>query len=126
MRNLKAKCYAKGSEKTKSVTELLKIPVIHLNDLGWPNTLNQKKTHCSNHYVWQRGEHVRNHCVREKSIFYFNWLTNERGFDQNGGTIISEFNDLCLDNDNGITQCVKKMKPSSPVVSACSERSTLD
>ena len=106
-----AKFYEKVSEKTKLLTELLERPVIDLNDLGCPEILNKKnKTHCSNHFVWQRGEHLQNHCAREKSIFYFNWLTIERGIDQAGGTIISEFNDLCLDNDNGITQRVDKEK----------------
>ena len=43
MRNPKAKFYAKGSEKTKLLTELLERPVMDLNDLGCPKIFNKKK-----------------------------------------------------------------------------------
>ena len=111
LRNPTARFYSKGSEKSKLLSELLERPVIDLNDLGCPKTANiRNKTRCPNHFVRQNGECLGNHCAREKSIFYFNWLTNERGVDQAGGTVVSEFNDLCLDNNNGITQRVDKEK----------------
>ena len=35
--------------------------------------------------------------AKEKAISYFNWLTNEREIDESGGTVVTEFNNLCLD-----------------------------
>ena len=96
LRNPGAKFYAKGAEKIKFLTELLKCPVIDLNSLECPSiSVNYFTQSCQNH---SNGKNIFNkHSAKEKAIFYFNWLTNERGVDENGGTVVTEFNNLCLD-----------------------------
>ena len=57
--------------------------------------MNYFTKNCQNH---SKGENIFNkHCAKEKAIFYFNWLTNERGIDESGSTLVAEFNNLCLD-----------------------------
>ena len=95
LRNPGAIFYAKGAEKVKFLSELLECPVIDLNSLECPSiSLNYFTQNCQNH---SKGKNIFNkHCAK-KAIFYFNWLTNERGIYESGGTVVTEFNNLCLD-----------------------------
>ena len=96
LRNPGAIFYAKGADKVKFLSELLECPVIDLNSLECPSiSLNYFTQNCQNH---SKGKNIFNkHCAKEKAIFYFNWVTNERGIDESGGTVVTEFNNLCLD-----------------------------
>ena len=96
LRNTGAIFYAKGAEKVKFLSELLECPVIDLNSLECPSiSVNYFTQNCQNH---SKGKNIFNkHCAKEKAIFYFNWLTNERGIDESGGTVVTKFNNLCLD-----------------------------
>ena len=60
------------------MSELLECPVIDLNSLECPPiSVNYSTQNCQNH---SKGKNIFNkHCAKEKAIFYFNWLTNERG-----------------------------------------------
>ena len=100
LRNPGAIFYAKGAEKVKFLSELLECPVIDLNSLECPSiSVNYFTQNCQNH---SKGKNIFNkHCAKEKAIFYFNWLTNERGIDESGGTVVTEFNNLCLDYGDG-------------------------
>ena len=88
--------YAKGAEKVKFLSELLECPVIDLNSLECPSIfVNYFTQNCQNHS--NCNNNFNKHCAKEKAIFYFNWLTNERGIDESGGTVVTELNNLCLD-----------------------------
>ena len=88
--------YAKGAEKVKFLSELLECPVTDLNSLECPSiSVNYFTQNCQNH---SKGKNIFNkRCAKEKTIFYFNWFTNERGIDESGGTVVTEFNNLCHD-----------------------------
>ena len=88
--------YAKGAEKVKFLSELLECPVIDLNSLECPSiSVNYFTQNCQNH---SKGKNIFNkHFAKEKAIFYFNWLTKERGIRESGGAVVTEFNILCLD-----------------------------
>ena len=58
---------------------------------------------CGNHSSTQRGI-FKNHCAREKACFYFDWLNNERGIDESGSTLVSEFDYLRLEHKGGDTE----------------------
>ena len=61
--------------------------------------MNYFTQNCQNH---SKGKNNFNkHCAKEKAIFYFNWLTNERGIDEGGSTLVTEFNNLRLDYGDG-------------------------
>ena len=96
LRNPGAIFYAKGEEKVKFLSELLECPVIDLISLECPSiSVNYFTQNCQNH---SKGKNLFNkHCAKEKAIFYFYWLTNERRIDESGGTDVTEFNNLCLD-----------------------------
>ena len=96
LRNPSAIFYAKGAEKVKFLSELLQCPVIDLNSLECPSiSVNYFTQNCQNH---SKGKNIFNkHCAKEKAIFSFNWLTIERGIDENGDSVVTEFNNLCLD-----------------------------
>ena len=88
--------YAKGAEKVKFLSELLECPVIDLNSPECPSiSVNYFTQNCQNHSNCKNK--FNKNCAKEKTIFYFNWLTNERGFDKSGGNLVTEFNNLCLD-----------------------------
>ena len=88
--------YAKGEEKVKFLSYLLECCIIYLNSLSCPSiSLNYFTQNCQNHSKGKK-KFIK-HCAKEKSIFYFNWLTNERGIDEGGSTLVTEFNNLRLD-----------------------------
>ena len=96
LRNPGAIFYAKGAEKIKFLSELLECPEFDLNSLECPSiSVNYFTQNCQNHS--NRKNNFNKHWVKEKAIFYFNWLTNERGIDESGGTVVNELNNLCLD-----------------------------
>ena len=88
--------YAKGEEKVKFLSDLLECSIIDLNSLACPSiSVNYFTQNCRNH---SKGKNIFNkHCAKEKAIFYFNWLTNERGIDESGSTLVTELNSLRLD-----------------------------
>ena len=96
LRNPGAKFYAKQAEKVNFLSELLECPVIDLNSLECPSiSVNYFTQNCQNH---SNCKNIFNkQCAKENAIFYFNWLTNERGIDESGGSVVTEFNNLCLD-----------------------------
>ena len=77
LRNPGAIFYAKGAEKVKFLSELFECPVNDLNSLECPSiSVNYFTQNCQNH---SKGKNIFNkYCAKEKAIFYFNWLTNER------------------------------------------------
>ena len=96
LRNPGAIFYAKGVEKVKFLSELLECPVIDLISLECPSiSVNYFTQNCQNNSNCKNN--FNKHCAKEKAIFYFNWLTNERGIDGSGGTVVNEFNNLFLD-----------------------------
>ena len=104
LRNPRAVFYAKGLEKSQFLSELLDSSVIDLNTLECPNiSYNIFTVNCRNHNSTQRGV-FNNHCAREEACFYFDWLTNERGIDENGSTLVSEFDYLRIDHEGGDTE----------------------
>ena len=104
LRNPRAVYYAKGLEKSQLLSELLDSPVIDLNTLECPNiSYNFFTVNCRNHSSTQRGV-FNNHCAREKTCFYFDWLTNEREIDESGSTLVSEFDYLRIDHEGGDTE----------------------
>ena len=100
LRNPRAKFFAKGLEKSKVLSEFLNQPVTNLDDLGCPkidkNPFVESKFNCPNHQSLSKQRCQRLHCTKEKSQFFFNWLTNERGIDEAGGTVIPGFSNLRL------------------------------
>ena len=96
LRNPGAIFYAKGEEKVKFLSDLLECSIIDLNSLAFPSiSVNYFTQNCQNH---SKGKNVFNkHCAKEKAIFYFNWLTNERGIDESGSTLVTESKNLRLD-----------------------------
>ena len=96
LRNPGAIFYANGKEKVKFLSYLLECSIIDLNSLACPSiSVNYFTQNCQNH---SKGKNNFNrHCAKEKAIFYFNWLTNERGIDEGGSTLVTEFNNLRLD-----------------------------
>ena len=96
LRNLGAIFYARGAKKIKFLSELLECPFSDLNSLECPSiSVNYFTKNCQN--LSNGKNNFNKHCAKEKAIFYFNWLTSERGIDENGGTVVTEFNNLCLD-----------------------------
>ena len=72
---------------------MLECSVIDLNALECPSlSVNFYTQKCQNHSTGKNN--FNKHCAKQKTIFFFKWLTNERGIDKNGGT---GFNNLCLD-----------------------------
>ena len=96
LRNPGAIFYAKGEDKLKFLSDLLDCSIIDLNSLACPSiSVNYFTQNCQNH---SKGKNIFNkHCGKEKAIFYFNWLTIERGIDEGGSTLVTEFNNLRLD-----------------------------
>ena len=88
--------YAKGEEKVIFLSDLPECSIIDLNSLACPSiSVNYFTQNCQNN---SKGKNIFNkHCAKEKAIFYFNWLTNERGIDEGGSTLVTEFNNLRLD-----------------------------
>ena len=104
LRNPSAVYYAKGLEKSQLLSELLDSPVIDLNTLERPNiSYNFFPVNCRNHSSTQR-DVFNNPCAREKACFYFDWSTNERGIDESGSTLVSEFDYLRIDHEGGDTE----------------------
>ena len=96
LRNPGAIFYAKGAEKVKFLSELLECPVTDLNSLECPSiSVNYFTQNCHNHSNCKNN--FNKHCAKEKAIFYFNWLNNERRIDESGGGVVTEFNNLCID-----------------------------
>ena len=91
--------YTKGEEKVKFLSDLLECSIIDLNSLSCPsisvNYFTQNRQNHSNgkEYFQQMQKQVQ----KNKTIFYFNSLTNERGVDESGSTLVTEFNNLRLD-----------------------------
>ena len=104
LRNPGAMFYAKGAEKFKFLSELFECPVNDLNSRECPSISVKYFTQkCQNH---SKGKNTFNkHCAKEKAIFYFIWLTNERGIDESGGTVVTELNNLCLDYGGRESEC---------------------
>ena len=96
LRNPGSMFYAKGAGKIMFLSELPECSVVDLNSLECPSvSVNCFTQNCQND---SKGKNFFNkHCAKENAIFYFNWLTNERGIDESEGTIVNEFNNLCLD-----------------------------
>ena len=96
LRNPGAIFYAKVEEKVNFLSDLLECSIIDLNSLACPSiSLNYFRQNCQNH---SKGKIIFNkHCAKEKAIFYFNLLTNEREIDEGGSTLVTEFNHLRLD-----------------------------
>ena len=96
LRNPGAIFYAKGEEKVKFLSDLQECSIIDLNSLACPPiSVNYFTQNCQNH---SKGKNIFNkHCAKEKAIFYFILLTNERGIDESASTLITEFNNLRLD-----------------------------
>ena len=62
------------------LAELLEFSTIDLNSIECPLiSVNYFTQNCRNHY--KRQKQFQKHCSKEKAIFYFNWLTKERGID---------------------------------------------
>ena len=78
------------------MSDLLECSIIDLISLTCPSiSVNYFTQNCQNH---SKGKNIFNkHSAKEKAIFYFNWLTNERGIDEGGSTLVTEFNNLRLD-----------------------------
>ena len=96
LRNPGAVFYTKGAEKVKFLSELLECPVFDLYSLECPSIyVNYFTQNCQNHSNCKNN--CNKNCAKEKAIFYFNCLTNERGIDESGGAVVNEFNNLCLD-----------------------------
>ena len=96
MRNPGAIFYAKRTEKVNFLSELLEYYVNDLNPLECPSISVKYLTH--NFESHSKGKNNFNkHCAKEKVIFHFNWLTNEKGIDESECTPASEFKNLCLD-----------------------------
>ena len=95
LRNPSAIFYAKGEEK-KNFCHISLSALIDLNSLAFPSiSVNYFTQNCQIH---SKGKNNFNkHCAKEKAIFYFNLLTNERGYDEGGSTLVTEFNNLRLD-----------------------------
>ena len=70
-----------GEEKVQLLSNLLECSIIDLNSLACPLiSVNYFTQNCQNH---SKGKNNFNkHCANEKAVFYFNWLTNERGIDE--------------------------------------------
>ena len=79
-RNPGAVFYAKGEEKVKFLSDLIECSIIDLNSPCPPISVNYFTQNFQNHS--KRKNVVNKHCAKEKAIFYFNWLTNERGIDE--------------------------------------------
>ena len=89
--------YAKGSEKVQFLSNLLDKPVVDLNSLDCPTTPTKTSSfNCKNHSIVP-GK-FKKHCAREKACFYFEWLTNERGVDESGSTLVTEIDYLRIGN----------------------------
>ena len=96
LRNLGAIFYAKGEQKVKFLSDLLECSIIDLSSLACPwISVNYFTQSCQNHSEGKNN--FNKHCAKEKAIFYFNCLTNERGIDKSGSTLVTEFNNLRLD-----------------------------
>ena len=105
MRNPDAIFYAKGEVKVKFLSDLLECSITDLNShaclsISVNNTFDIYFTqNCQNH---SKGKNIFNKlCAKEKVIFFFNWLTNERGIDESGSNLVTEFNNLRLDYGDG-------------------------
>ena len=97
MRNPGAIFNAKGSEKVQFLSNLLDTPVVDLNSLDCPTIASKTSSfNCKNHSI-APGK-FNKHCAREKACFYFEWLANERGVDESGSTLVTEFDYLRIDN----------------------------
>ena len=96
LRNPGAIFNAKGEEKVQFLSDLVECSIIDLNSLACPSiSMNYFTQNCQNH---SKGKNIFNkHCAKEKALFYFNWLTNGRGNDKIGSTLVTEFNNLRLD-----------------------------
>ena len=96
LRNPVAIFYDKGEKKVKFLSDLLECSIIDLNSLACPSiSVNYFTQNCQNH---SKGKNIFDkHCAKEKAIFYFNWLTIERGIDEGGSALVTEFNNLRLD-----------------------------
>ena len=86
LRNPVAIFHAKGEEKVQFLSDLLECSIIDLNTLACPSiSVNYFTKNCQNH---SKGKNLFNkHCAKEKALFYFKWLTNERGIDENGSPL---------------------------------------
>ena len=93
--------YAKGKAKVKFLSDLLECSIVDLNSLDcYSIFVNCFTKNCQNQ---SKGKNNFNkHCAKEKTIFYFNWLTNERGINESGSTPFTEFNNLHLITGDGI------------------------
>ena len=54
-------------------------------------------------HTFGEGKFIK-HCAREKACFYFDWLTNERGLDEGGSTLVIDFDYLSVDNSGRDTE----------------------
>ena len=73
--------YAKGKEKTSTLTELLQINVINLEKLSCPKVehLNiYRETPICNLYALSCTKKQKSrHCARKKALLFYHWLMNE-------------------------------------------------
>ena len=98
-RNPGAVFYANGEDKVKFVSDFIECSIIDLNSLACPSiSVNYFTQNIQNNS--KRKNVVSKHCAK-KAIFYFNWLTNERGIDESGSTAVTELNNLRLDYGDG-------------------------
>ena len=95
LRNPGARFYAKGAEKMNFLTQMLECPVTDLNSLECPSlSANNFTQNSQNHSICKNNF---NKHFAKKGHFLFQLVTNERGIDESGGTLVTEFNNLCLD-----------------------------
>ena len=75
---------------------MIKCCNIDLSSLACPLiSVNHSTQSFQNH---SKGKsNLKQHCTKESAIFYFTWLTNERGIDDSGSTLVTEFNIFRLD-----------------------------
>ena len=108
LRNTGAFFSAKGDTQVNFLSELLE-SIIDLNLLECLSiSVNYFTQNCRNHS--KRSNSFNKNCAKEKAIFDFNWLTNERGIDESGGTPVTEFNNLCLDYGGWESEFLKSQK----------------
>ena len=78
LRNQNSHFFAKGTQKSVSLAEYLKLPMTNLEDIGCPKIeqlLGQEKHICKRHFHLLPSHELLKHCKLFKIFFY--WLHNE-------------------------------------------------
>ena len=94
LRNRNSHFFAKGTQKSVSLAEYLKLPMTNLEDIGCPKIeqlLGQEKHICKRHFHLLLSHELLKHC---KLFFY--WLHNELSNDANN--LITKFGGLCFND----------------------------